>query len=171
MNTRTSSFEKLEISKHRTWVRLLKLPDWLKEICFHRFVLRQSKHSFRANISVMTKRVFSLGSGNVLTATVQRESAAQWEFRSILGSADYTEMNAQQKFKLFLYDTVPGFTKYEIRNCHDLKILRLNMEHATNGCKYSAIKLWTDTPVDIREASTLKCFWKKLNAYLLADQK
>ena len=36
-------------------------------------------------------------------------------------------------------------SKYETRNCH-------------NGFKYSALKLWYDTPVDIREALTLKCF-------------
>ena len=39
------------------------------------------------------------------------------------------------------------------------------------GIKYSALKLWNDMPVDIREASTLKCFKKKLKAHLLANQK
>ena len=62
-------------------------------------------------------------------------------------------------------------SKYETRNCHDLQIPRLNTEHAKNGFKQSAMKLWNDTPVDIREAATLKCFKKKLKAYLLADQK
>ena len=61
--------------------------------------------------------------------------------------------------------------KYETRNCDDLQIPRLNTENAKNGFKYSAITLWNDTPVDIREAATLKCFKKKLKAYLLADQK
>ena len=62
-------------------------------------------------------------------------------------------------------------SKYETRNCHDLQIPRLNMERAKNAFKYSALKLWNDMPVDIREASTLKCFKKKLKAHLLADQK
>ena len=62
-------------------------------------------------------------------------------------------------------------SKYETRNCHDLQIPRLNTERAKNGFKYSALKLWNDMPVDIREASTLKCFKKKLKAHLLADQK
>ena len=62
-------------------------------------------------------------------------------------------------------------SKYETRSCHDLQIPRLNTEHAKNGFKYSAKKLWNDTPVDIREVATLKCFKKKLKAYLLADQK
>ena len=62
-------------------------------------------------------------------------------------------------------------SKYETRNCHDLQTPRLNTDHAKNGFKHSAIKLWNDTPVDIREAATLKCFRKKLEAHLLADQK
>ena len=60
-------------------------------------------------------------------------------------------------------------SKYETRNCHDLQIPRLSMERAKNGFKYSVLKLWNDMPVDIREASTLKCFKKKLKAHLLAD--
>ena len=70
------------------------------------------------------------------------------------------------KFELRSVDS-----KYETRNCHDLQIPRLNMEHAKNGVKHSAIKLWNDTPVDIREAATLKGFKEKLKAYLLVDQK
>ena len=62
-------------------------------------------------------------------------------------------------------------SKYETRNCHDLQIPRLTTERAKNGFKYSALKLWNDMPADIREASTLKCFKKKLKAHLLADQK
>ena len=62
-------------------------------------------------------------------------------------------------------------SKYEIRNCHDLQIPRLSTERAKNGFKYSALKLWNDMPVDIREAFTLQCFKKKLKAHLLADQK
>ena len=60
-------------------------------------------------------------------------------------------------------------SKYETRNCHDVQIPTLNTERAKNGFKHSAIKLWNDTPVDIQEASILKCFKKKLKAHLLAD--
>jgi len=62
-------------------------------------------------------------------------------------------------------------SKYETRNCHDLQIQRLNTERAKNGFKYSALKLWNDMHVDIREASALKYFKKKLKAHLLADQR
>ena len=58
-------------------------------------------------------------------------------------------------------------SKYETMNCCDLQIPRINTERAKNGFKYSALKLWNDMPVDIREASTLKCFKKKLKAHLL----
>ena len=40
-------------------------------------------------------------------------------------------------------------SKYETRSCHDFQIPRLNTEHAKNGFKYSALKLWNDMPVDI----------------------
>ena len=46
-----------------------------------------------------------------------------------------------------------------------------NTEGAKNGFKFSALKLWNDMPVDIREVLTLKCFKTKLKAHLLADQK
>ena len=72
--------------------------------------------------------------------------------------------------KTFLY-TESLWDKFESRsvhsnnetmNCHDLQIPRRNTERAKNGFKYSALKLWNDMPVDIREASALKCFKKKL---------
>ena len=62
-------------------------------------------------------------------------------------------------------------SKYATRGCHDLQIPRLNTERAKKGFKYSALKLWNDTPVEIREASTLNCVKKKLKAHLLAKQK
>ena len=62
-------------------------------------------------------------------------------------------------------------SKYETRNCHYPQIPRLNTERAKNCFKYSALKLWNDMPVEVREASILKCFKKKLKAHLLADQK
>ena len=62
-------------------------------------------------------------------------------------------------------------SSYVTRNCHDLQIPRLNTELAKKGFKYSALKMWNDTPVDIREAPALGCFKKQLKAHLLADQK
>ena len=61
-------------------------------------------------------------------------------------------------------------SKYETRNCHDLQIPRLNTEREKNGFKFSALNIWNDMSVGKREASTLKCFKKKLKAHLLADQ-
>ena len=46
-----------------------------------------------------------------------------------------------------------------------------NTEHVKNGFKYSALKIWNDAPIYIREASSLGYFKKQLNAHLLAEQK
>ena len=62
-------------------------------------------------------------------------------------------------------------SSYVTRSCHDLQIPRLNTEQAKKGFKYSTLKIWKDTPVDIREAPTLGYFKKQLKAHLLADQK
>ena len=62
------------------------------------------------------------------------------------------------------------YSKYETSNCHDRQIQRLNTERARISFQYSTLKLWNDMPVDILDASTLKCFKKKLKAHLLADQ-
>ena len=43
-------------------------------------------------------------------------------------------------------------SRYAPRNCRDLQIPRLNTEHGKKGYKYSALKLWNEKPVDIREA-------------------
>ena len=39
----------------------------------------------------------------------------------------------------------------------------INIEHVKKG---SALKLFKETPVDVREASALDCFKKQLKAYL-----
>ena len=62
-------------------------------------------------------------------------------------------------------------SSYVTRKCHDRHILGLNTEHAKKGFKYSTLKMWNDTPVDVREAPTLSCCKKQLKAHLLADQK
>ena len=61
-------------------------------------------------------------------------------------------------------------SSYVTRNYHDLQIPRLHTEHGKKGFKCSALKIWNDTPVDIREASTLGCFKKQLKTHLLSDQ-
>ena len=55
-------------------------------------------------------------------------------------------------------------SSYVTRNCHDLQIQRLNTEHTKKGFKYSALKMWNDTPVDMREASILGCFKKTIES-------
>ena len=79
------------------------------------------------------------------------------------------KLNPESRWDKFELRSV--HSKYQTRNCRDLKISRLNTERAKNGFKYTALTLWNDMPVDIRGASTLKCFEKKLIAHLLADQK
>ena len=61
-------------------------------------------------------------------------------------------------------------SSYVTRNCHHLQIPKLKYRTCKKGFKYSALEIWNDTPIDIREASTLGCL-KKLKAHLLADQK
>ena len=51
------------------------------------------------------------------------------------------------------------------------KLFHLQLLNIKNGLKYSALKLWNDMPVDIREASILKCFKNEFKAHLLADHK
>ena len=49
--------------------------------------------------------------------------------------------------------------------------LPVNAGKKASSLKNSAIKLCNDTPVDIGEAATLKCFKKKLKAFLVVDHK
>ena len=47
-------------------------------------------------------------------------------------------------------------SNYAARHCRDLQIPRLNTEHAKNSFQYSAIKVWNDIPVAIRELPTIR---------------
>ena len=46
-------------------------------------------------------------------------------------------------------------SSYATRNCSDLKIPRLNPEHAKKSYRYSAVKVWNEIPVAIRELEEL----------------
>ena len=111
------------------------------------------------------------------TARVKDNSSCDWLNVSNLISFDrlvmtYKIINKLSPERLWdKFELRSVHSKYETKDCHDLQTLTLNTERAKNGFKYSALKLWNDMPVDIREASTLKCFKTKLKAHLLADQK
>ena len=69
----------------------------------------------------------------------------------------------------------PMFTKgtqthskssYATRNCSDLQIPRLNSEYAKKSYRYSAVKVWNEIPVAIRELPTISRFKKDLKEYL-----
>ena len=51
-------------------------------------------------------------------------------------------------------------SNYATRNCRDLQIPRLNTEHAKNSYRHSAIKVWTEIPVAVRELPTISRFKK-----------
>ena len=57
-------------------------------------------------------------------------------------------------------------SKYATRNCRDLQIPRLNTEHAKKSYRYSAMKVWNDIPVVVREFPTISRFKKELKEYL-----
>ena len=57
-------------------------------------------------------------------------------------------------------------SNYATRNFRDLQIPRLNTEHAKKSCRYSAIKIWNDIPVAMRELPTIIRFKKELKEYL-----
>ena len=57
-------------------------------------------------------------------------------------------------------------SKYATRNCRDLQIPRLNTEYAKKSYRYSAIKVWNEIPVAVRELPTIIRFKKELKEYL-----
>ena len=58
------------------------------------------------------------------------------------------------------------YTRHATRNCSDLQITRLNSEHAKKSYRYSAVKVWNEISVAIRELPTISCFKKDLKEYL-----
>ena len=57
-------------------------------------------------------------------------------------------------------------SSYATRNCSDLQIPRLNSEYAKKSYRYSAVKVWNEIPVAIRELPTISRFKKDLKEYL-----
>ena len=57
-------------------------------------------------------------------------------------------------------------SSYATRNCSDLQIPRLNSEHAKKSYRYSAVKVWNEIPVAIRELPTISRLKKDLKEYL-----
>ena len=55
---------------------------------------------------------------------------------------------------------------YNTRHCRDLQIPRYKTEFAKKGFHYAALKLWNDTPAEIRELPTLDRFKKQLKTHL-----
>ena len=57
-------------------------------------------------------------------------------------------------------------SSYATRNYSDLQISRLNSEHAKKSYRYSAVKVWKEIPVAIRELPTISRLKKDLKEYL-----
>ena len=57
-------------------------------------------------------------------------------------------------------------SNYATRNCRDLQIPRLNTEHAKKSYRYSAIKVWNEIPVAVRELPTISLFKKRTKGVL-----
>jgi hypothetical protein len=47
------------------------------------------------------------------------------------------------------------YSSYNTRFCRDLQIPRYNLEYAKKGFSYSALKVWNEIPISIRELHTL----------------
>ena len=60
------------------------------------------------------------------------------------------------------------FSRYNTRFCRDLQIPRFNLEYAKKGFSYSALKVWNETPINIRELSTLRQFKKQMKTNLMS---
>ena len=60
------------------------------------------------------------------------------------------------------------YSSYNTRFCRDLQIPRYNLEYAKKGFSYSALKVWNEIPIRIRELPTLCQFKKQLKTYLMS---
>ena len=58
------------------------------------------------------------------------------------------------------------YSSYNTRFCRDLQIPKYNLEYTKKGFSYSALKVWNEIPINIRELPTLCQFKKKLKTYL-----
>ena len=60
------------------------------------------------------------------------------------------------------------YSNYNTRFCRDLQIPRYNLEYAKKGFSYSALKVWNEIPISIRELPTLCGFKKQLKMHLMS---
>ena len=60
------------------------------------------------------------------------------------------------------------YSNYNTRFCRDLQIPRYNLEYAKKGFSYSALKVWNEIPISIRELPTLCRFKKQLKMHLMS---
>ena len=60
------------------------------------------------------------------------------------------------------------YSNYNTRFCRDLQIPRYNLEYAKKGFSYSALKVWNEIPISIRELPTLCRFKKRLKMHLMS---
>ena len=62
------------------------------------------------------------------------------------------------------------YSSYNTRFCRDLQIPRYDLEYAKKGFSYSALKVWNEIPIEIRELPTLGQFKKQLKTYLMSSK-
>ena len=67
-------------------------------------------------------------------------------------------LNFQVKFGKVLYFSLQLQLTYNTRHSKDLQIPRYRTEFAKKGFHYAALKIWNDTPAEIRELPTLYRF-------------
>ena len=60
------------------------------------------------------------------------------------------------------------YSSYNTRFCRDLQIPWYNLEYAKKGFSYSALKVWNEIPISIRELPTLCQFKKQLKTHLMS---
>ena len=60
------------------------------------------------------------------------------------------------------------YSSYNTRFCRDLQIPRYNLEYVKKGFSYSALKVWNEIPISIRELPNLCQFKKQLKTLLMS---
>ena len=60
------------------------------------------------------------------------------------------------------------YSTYNTRFCRDLQTPRYNLEYVKKGFSYSALKVWNEIQISIRELPTLCQFKKQLKTHLMS---
>ena len=84
--------------------------------------------------------------------------------RSVMAYKILSKLSPESLWDKYQYRSV--YSNYVTRNCKDLQIPRLKIEHAKKGFYYCALKAWNGIPANIREIQTLGRFKKELTAHL-----